>query len=220
MDIFNNKRTAVKIMLDISAVAAAVFLSVLLRFDSSHINADVLRYFLFYSAIYLLISGAYKNIAISWSYTDSLDVFRLITIHIFTLICMIFSFAVLREDFSRQVTALVFVFSLSIQLLMRMFFRMNRQYKYGFLKPKHKNGKRALIYGAGEAGITLVRESKLNKNFAYNILGLIDDDPRKQGIYINGIKVYGNKKVIKHYVQRLRIEVLILAIPSLDLDTF
>ena len=90
---------------------------------------------------------------------------------------------------------------------------MNRQYKYGFLKPKHENGKRALIYGAGEAGVMLARESKLNRNFSYNILGFIDDDKKKQGIYINGIKVYGNKKTIKHYVQKLKIEVLIIAIP-------
>lgn len=219
MNIFDNKRTGIKVFLDITAVAAAVFTAVLLRFDTAHINAEVIRYFLFYSAAYIITAGTYKNIAISWSYTDSLDVFRLITIHIISLVIMIFSFAVLREEFSRQVTALVFVFSLSIQLLMRMFFRMNRQYKYGFLKPKHKNGKRALIYGAGEAGVMLIRESKLNKNFAYNILGFIDDDKKKQGIYINGIKVYGNKKVIKHYVQKLRIEVLILAIPSLDIPT-
>ena len=95
---------------------------------------------------------------------------------------------------------------------------MNRQYKYGFLKPKHENGKRTLIYGAGEAGVMLARESKLNKNFSYNILGFIDDDKKKQGIYINGIKVYGNKQTIKHYVQKLKIEVLIIAIPSLGLE--
>ena len=219
MDIFNNKRIAVKLILDISAVAFASAIAVLLRFDITHINYDNFKYFFIYGAIYIIVAAVNKNIPISWSYTDSLDVLRLITIHIITLILTIFSFAVLREEFSRQVMALIFVFSLSTQLLMRMFFRMNRQYKYGFLKPKHKNGKRTLIYGAGEAGVTLVRESKLNKNFAYNILGFIDDDIRKQGIYINGIKVYGNKEVIKHYVQKLKIEVLILAIPSLDLET-
>ena len=194
------------------------FFAFILRYEDVEISTELLREVVYYTGIYYAISIAFKNIQISWSYTDSYDVFKLITIHIITLILTIFFYSILREDYSRQVLALTFLFSLVIQLLMRMFFRMNRQYKYGFLKPKHENGKRALIYGAGEAGVMLARESKLNRNFSYNILGFIDDDKKKQGIYINGIKVYGNKKTIKHYVQKLKIEVLIIAIPSLELE--
>lgn len=215
---FENRRTIVKLFLDAGAIVVAVFFAFILRYEDVEISTELLREVVYYTGIYYAISIAFKNIQISWSYTDSYDVFKLITIHIITLILTIFFYSILREDYSRQVLALTFLFSLVIQLLMRMFFRMNRQYKYGFLKPKHENGKRTLIYGAGEAGVMLARESKLNKNFSYNILGFIDDDKKKQGIYINGIKVYGNKKTIKHYVQKLKIEVLIIAIPSLELE--
>lgn len=215
---FENRRTIVKLFLDAGAIVVAVFFAFILRYEDVEISTELLREVVYYTGIYYAISIAFKNIQISWSYTDSYDVFKLITIHIITLILTIFFYSILREDYSRQVLALTFLFSIVIQLLMRMFFRMNRQYKYGFLKPKHENGKRALIYGAGEAGVMLARESKLNKNFSYNILGFIDDDKKKQGIYINGIKVYGNKKTIKHYVQKLKIEVLIIAIPSLELE--
>lgn len=215
---FENRRTIVKLFLDAGAIVVAVFFAFILRYEDVEISTELLREVIYYTGIYYAISIAFKNIQISWSYTDSYDVFKLITIHIITLILTIFFYSILREDYSRQVLALTFLFSLVIQLLMRMFFRMNRQYKYGFLKPKHENGKRALIYGAGEAGVMLARESKLNKNFSYNILGFIDDDKKKQGIYINGIKVYGNKQMIKHYVKKLKIEVLIIAIPSLGLE--
>ena len=217
-NMFENRRVIVKLFLDAVAISAAVFFAFVLRYETFDINTEVLRDIVYYSGIYFGVSIILKNVQISWSYTDSYDVFRLITIHTITLILTIFFYSILREEFSRQVLALVYIFSLVIQLLMRMFFRMNRQYKYGFLKPKHKNGKRALIYGAGEAGVMLVRESKLNKNFSYNVLGFIDDDKKKQGVYINGIKVYGNKKTIKHYVQKLKIEVLIIAIPSLEIE--
>ena len=215
---FENRRTIVKLFLDAGAIVVAVFFAFILRYEDVEISTELLREVVYYTGIYYGISIAFKNIQISWSYTDSYDVFKLITIHIITLILTIFFYSILREDYSRQVLALTFLFSIVIQLLMRMFFRMNRQYKYGFLKPKHENGKRTLIYGAGEAGVMLARESKLNKNFSYNILGFIDDDKKKQGIYINGIKVYGNKQTIKHYVQKLKIEVLIIAIPSLGLE--
>ena len=215
---FENRRVIVKLFLDAVAITVAVFLAFILRYETFNISTDILRDVIYYTGIYFAVSVVLKNVQISWSYTDSYDVFRLITIHTITLILTIFFYSILREEFSRQVLALIYVFSLSIQLLMRMCFRMNRQYKYGFLKPNHKNGKKALIYGAGEAGVMLVRESKLNKNFSYNVLGFIDDDKKKQGVYINGIKVYGNKKTIKHYIQKLRIEVLIIAIPSLEIE--
>ena len=219
VEVFNNKRNIVKILVDLIAIALGVVAAISLRFDILQINnTENFKYFIYYAFFYLITSAIGKNIQISWSYTDSQDVLKQIAIHIITLILTIFSFAILREDFSRQVVALIFVFSLSIQLLFRMVFRLNRQYRYGFLKAKHKDGKRTLIYGAGEAGVTLVRESKLNKSFGYNIIGFMDDDKKKQGIYINGIKVYGNKQTIKHYVQKLKIEVLIIAIPSLELE--
>lgn len=217
VEVFNNKRNIVKILVDLIAIALGVVAAISLRFDILQINnTENFKYFIYYAFFYLITSAIGKNIQISWSYTDSQDVLKQIAIHIITLILTIFSFAILREDFSRQVVALIFVFSLSIQLLFRMVFRLNRQYKYGFLKAKHKDGKRTLIYGAGEAGVTLVRESKLNKSFGYNIIGFMDDDKKKQGIYINGIKVYGNLKNIKAYIRKLKIETLIIAIPSLD----
>ena len=217
VEVFNNKRNIIKILVDLIAIGLGVVAAISFRFDILQINnTENFKYFIYYAFFYLITSAIGKNIQISWSYTDSQDVLKQITIHIITLILTIFSFAILREDFSRQVVALIFVFSLSIQLLFRMVFRLNRQYRYGFLKAKHKDGKRTLIYGAGEAGVTLVRESKLNKSFGYNIIGFIDDDKKKQGIYINGIKVYGNLKNIKAYIRKLKIEILIIAIPSLD----
>ena len=217
VEVFNNKRNIIKILVDLIAIGLGVVAAISFRFDILQINnTENFKYFIYYAFFYLITSAIGKNIQISWSYTDSQDVLKQITIHIITLILTIFSFAILREDFSRQVVALIFVFSLSIQLLFRMVFRLNRQYRYGFLKAKHKDGKRTLIYGAGEAGVTLVRESKLNKSFGYNIIGFMDDDKKKQGIYINGVKVYGNLKNIKAYIRKLKIETLIIAIPSLD----
>ena len=217
VEVFNNKRNIVKILVDLIAIGLGVVAAISLRFDILQINnTENFKYFIYYAFFYLITSAIGKNIQISWSYTDSQDVLKQIAIHIITLILTIFSFAILREDFSRQVVALIFVFSLSIQLLFRMVFRLNRQYRYGFLKAKHKDGKRTLIYGAGEAGVTLVRESKLNKSFGYNIIGFMDDDKKKQGIYINGVKVYGNLKNIKAYIRKLKIETLIIATPSLD----
>lgn len=217
MDFYNKKETIGKIFLDVISIVIAARLAIFLKLDIGILSVLDVKYFSYYMLIYLILSFLYKNFQISWSYTDSNDTFKLIVINVITFVLVIFYLSLLREDFSRQIFLLVLFFSSSIQLLIRMFFRMLRQYKYKSLFKNKTEGRKALIYGAGEAGVALVKESKLSKNFMYNVLGFIDDDIKKQNLYINGIKVYGDKKVIKYYVKKLKIEVLIIAIPSLDI---
>src|ERR1035437_2800684 len=46
--------------------------------------------------------------------------------------------------------------------------------------------KRTLIYGAGDAGVTLLREIHQNPALAYDIVGFIDEDAAKAGRFIHG----------------------------------
>ena len=51
--------------------------------------------------------------------------------------------------------------------------------------------RRALIYGAGEAGVMLLREVRANPTIGYKICGFVDDDPAKTGRSIHRVKVFG-----------------------------
>ncbi len=67
-------------------------------------------------------------------------------------------------------------------------------------KSKRKKGKilkRVLIYGAGDAGTILAKESLTNGNFPYEIVGFIDDNFKKVGTEIYGVKVLGTMAAIK-----------------------
>lgn len=46
-------------------------------------------------------------------------------------------------------------------------------------------------------------------------VGFIDDDYRKQGLYLAGLKVLGKVEQLNEIVQEMAIEHLIIAIPSL-----
>jgi FlaA1/EpsC-like NDP-sugar epimerase len=74
--------------------------------------------------------------------------------------------------------------------------------------------KRTLIYGAGEAGITLLREIRRNRRLAYRVCGFLDDGPGKEGLFIAGIPVLGGGDKVDVLVQEWRIEVILIAIPS------
>ena len=85
-------------------------------------------------------------------------------------------------------------------------------------QPK-EGGKGILIYGAGDAGTMLVREVRANPRLRYTVIGLLDDDIRKQGASLMGVPVLGTgadaARVVKqHKHSGPRIEEIIIAIPS------
>ena len=55
---------------------------------------------------------------------------------------------------------------------------------------KHE-GRRVLIYGAGDAGELLLRELRNNRELQLAPIGFLDDDPAKSGKVIHGLKVFG-----------------------------
>ena len=74
--------------------------------------------------------------------------------------------------------------------------------------------KRALIYGAGDAGVSLQREIRNNPRLAYRVCGFIDDDPAKLGLRIAGEPVLGGGEAIGVLVARHRVAIVLIAIPS------
>lgn len=103
-----------------------------------------------------------------------------------------------------------------LQLMARFPFRIYRSYRSRAKKEKNKSKKiRTILYGAGEAGVALLRESGTNLNFPYNIVALLDDDKKKKGTYINEIKIVGDYDNICKKLEEYQSELLIVAIPSI-----
>ena len=46
-----------------------------------------------------------------------------------------------------------------------------------------------LVLGAGDTALTLLRE--LERSPAWRVVGFLDDDEKKIGLLLNGVKVYG-----------------------------
>lgn len=52
------------------------------------------------------------------------------------------------------------------------------------------DGRRVLIYGAGDGGEMVLRELRNNSEWNYRPVGFIDDDPLKKNKVINGLTVF------------------------------
>ncbi len=76
------------------------------------------------------------------------------------------------------------------------------------------HGKEVLIVGAGDAGQLMVREMQRNRQLHYTPIGFVDDDPRKRGDRINGVRVLGTTAELPHLLRDNRPDEVLIAIPS------
>jgi len=77
-------------------------------------------------------------------------------------------------------------------------------------------GERILIVGAGECGLLaswLLHRSNLSS--AFSIIGMVDDDPTKQGLNIDGHHVFGLTRRIPELVEEKDIGVILFAIEKI-----
>ena len=74
--------------------------------------------------------------------------------------------------------------------------------------------KSTLIYGAGDAGITLLREIRNNPRLPYRVLGFLDDRPDKKGLRLGGVPVLGGGDQAESLVTKHHVETILIAIPS------
>jgi FlaA1/EpsC-like NDP-sugar epimerase len=70
----------------------------------------------------------------------------------------------------------------------------------------------ALIIGAGNAGNLLVRD--LLEHGPFLPVGILDDDPAKQGMDLHGVRVRGRIKDIAEFIDSLQIHAVLVAMPS------
>lgn len=79
-----------------------------------------------------------------------------------------------------------------------------------------RNVRQTMIIGAGEACNVVMKELELSTELDAKICCIIDDNPRKHGTYIHGVKVVGGRDVILKYAEKFGITEIIVAIPSAD----
>jgi FlaA1/EpsC-like NDP-sugar epimerase len=76
-----------------------------------------------------------------------------------------------------------------------------------------KQLRHVLVVGAGQAGAKLINEIRLNPSLGIEVLGFIDDDPRKRDAVIQGVAVLGDCEDIPRLATELDIDEIILSIP-------
>lgn len=206
------------IVYDIIAVVAASLLALLIRFEG--------RYF----------EIPREYISRSLQYIPAIIVITLIIFYGFRLYSSLWTYAgapeLINITFASALSAMV-------QMMVMVFFdvRMPRSYYilYGvslwilvFLsrfsyrgirtlvrrQASGENTSRVLLVGAGAAGNMLVKEIRNSNYVSKQVVCIVDDDKSKEGSYLHGVKVLGNRQNIPELVKQYRIDEIIIAMPS------
>ncbi|GEM_PF-576988 len=74
--------------------------------------------------------------------------------------------------------------------------------------------KKVLIYGFGEAGKQILRDSR-NR---FDVVGFLDDDPSLHGREFRGVRVLGGEPDIDRVIRQYGVDVVIIAMPSAPLS--
>lgn len=96
-------------------------------------------------------------------------------------------------------------------LMTRAVLRLVRE---GHVRPRE--GAPTLVFGAGDGGHQLIRSMVADASSPYTPVGLLDDDPRKRHLRINGVRVLGTRADLARVVRETGAHALVVAVPSGD----
>ncbi len=108
---------------------------------------------------------------------------------------------------------------LFMMIAIRFGYRFMRFVKGEWFAKNKKENANVMVIGAGDAGAAIVKELRLNKQLKRRVRCMIDDDPAKQGKYVQGCLVVGGKKDIIPAVKQYGITKIVIAMPSAPKST-
>jgi len=206
-------RKLVKFLIDIFLLNISLVVSIFLKYDQLQItnkNISILVYFNLSFCIIYFILKIYNN---SWRFSGTSEYMSLVALSSSTTILSYIFRIFLRLDTKSSLyfeTWIIFTFLLIVSRFLMFLTRMKGIGKSDI------NSENVLIYGAGEAGVLLVKESRINPNFSYKIVGFLDDNPNKKGGKVYGLKVLGGLEDVKKIVEKNDVSKIIISMPSVE----
>lgn len=200
---------------DAILIIAAYFFAVSLRFDGEippQFMGALLYLIPFIVTANLGFLLAFKLYGRVWEYASWEELFSIIKAATSGSI-LVFAFIELLQlrSLPRSVYIMGWLFTIVLLGISRLWWRINRDY----LNRNHQQGTRVLIVGAGSAGAMLAKEIQSNAHLGMEAIAFVDDDPEKLGRIMLGVPIKGARYEIPELVSSLRIEEIIIAMPSI-----
>ncbi len=218
-----------QIVVDGALIALAYFLAFQLRFDRGpHGHYALLRdrtilWVALGGVVVLVASRVYER---GWRYSSQRDYLALPRGVVAITLLTVLAVAVLRpvvalhekEVFTlpNGVDVLFLLLAAALLLGVRVLARtLHERRPLAALRGGGMGARSVLIAGAGDGGRLVLREIHRNRELGLIPVGVLDDDPRKHGLRIGGVKVRGDTKgQLGRILEEAEPDEVIIAIPS------
>lgn len=218
-------RNIILIVLDILCIAVAYFFGVLLVSEDTLFNIS--SYYanrlagtigisvIVYQAVFHL-TKKYKQII---RYENSKDYLSYIALAIISSVIV----SIIREIFNLHIaTAKLNILAGIFIGIMMVSYRIIARYMLiadvvnkGIIVRK-ENQKNVLIIGAGNASHEIINAIQMNMQDKYNIVGIIDDNPKRQGFTVSSVKIIGNRNNIPEVCEKNNVDLIFFSIANID----
>ncbi len=192
--------------------AASIVISLYLRFGNNFSESygflvPSVLLFTSVSAGVFHFMGLYKGIWRYASLKDLVNITKAVTLA--TLIFLPLLFMMTRlEDFPRSVLVINWLVLLAALGGPRIFYRMlkDKSISFDILDSGEDRRISVLLVGISDSAINFIRETSNKNKSDYRVVGIVDNDNKKKGRSIHGIKIYGNINAIPEILKKLKSE--------------
>ena len=214
------KRSAVVMALDALWIIASFFLALWIRFEFRVASIPEQYFSVFIRTIFwwallcivvLALVGAYNCI---WRYIGLRDLCRLIVGYAILAGLGLGLVVMLSLHMPRSYYCIGFLLSFCGSSAMRVSYRLLIQMSAELANRKPKTVDRVMIIGAGSAAQTLLREFAANPELHARVECLIDDNPGKFRMFLEGVRVVGDRTAIPAMAKRYNIDRIVYAISN------
>lgn len=210
-------RTFIAIVHDFTAIAVAWLLAYLFRFnfeipvEAWTTLTKILPWAIPVQTIFFLWLGLYRGL---WRYASMPDLKRIFVAAMlgYGVITLILWLIGLLDTIPAAVFVMVPLLLLLIMGGSRLIYRAWKERRLTSLDGY--GAKLVLILGAGNTAVSLVKE--LTGSRDWHVVGMLDDDPRKLGTRLQGVRVLGVINELPQWVQKLNVGHVIIAMPSVS----
>ena len=209
---------------DTFLLTACVYLSLIMRFDVGIVSiepqyiSNYVENMLPYTIMSLLIFWLFRLYHSLWQYASIAELYKIVEACIVSVVAHVCLTTVMGTPLPRACYFMSVVFLIVAMCASRFMYRLIRTLLQEY---RHTSEQiKIMIIGACEATNVLMREIA-NSRYLDNskVVCIIDDDPKKVGKYIRGVKIVGTRERIKEYARYYEIDEIIFAIPSASQET-
>ena len=213
-------RIALLVIVDIFLITLSGFLSLYIRYDFRFSNMDMryVDYEIWYLpvnlAVTLLLFVLFKLYRSVWRFASSTELLNVIGACSASIVLQIVGMSILNMRMPVSYYLMKYVLLIVGVGMVRFAYRILRMLQEKRLFGERDTMKNTMIIGGGEAGAMIIKEFQNSQYLNQRICCVIDDNAAKQGKYLRGIKIMGGREDICRLAQELKIDEIIVAMPS------